>query len=458
VFAVAVSAAAGTIFGLAPAWMMSRVDLIGTLRREGRASKGSPERARARQLLVISELAVSLVLMIAAGLLLHSFWDLFEVQPGFHPERVMAIQTWLPGPNDPSTDPYRTATQESVLLREMLRRSLTLPGVEEVAIGAVAALPLGHTHGELEPLLLLREGLETKANLAPVIGGAIVSPEYFHLLGMPLLRGRLFNDQDIQSTPDVVVVNQAAARTYWPNQDPVGKHIHLRLWGWVANDGSKERSTNGSWTTVVGVIADARTESLTDTATPQIYRNAYQHPFKDLAIFLRGQLDPVTTPAQLRQQVQAIDPELPVFRAETLKSVVSSSLSVRRFSMEIVAFFATTALLLAVLGIYGTISYVVNEQKSEIAVRLALGAQKRNILTMVLRRGLGLALVGAGLGVAGALAVSQLMADLLYGISPSDPLTFIGITFVLVMVAVAACYIPARRAMRVDPIVALREA
>jgi putative ABC transport system permease protein len=458
VFAVAVSTGAGVIFGLAPAWMMSSVDLIGTLRREARGSSGSVERVRARQILVVSELAVSLVLMIAAGLLLRSFWDLFKVQPGFHPERVMAVQTWLPGPNDPSTDPYRTATQESVLLREVLRRNRTLPGVDEVAIGALAALPLGHTHGELEPLLLLREGLVAKANLAPVIGGAIVSPEYFHLLGMPLLRGRLFNDQDTESTPDVVVINQAAARTYWPNQDPLGKHIHLRLWGWVANDGSKERPIQGTWTTVVGVIADARTESLADTATPQIYRNAYQHPFKDMVIFLRGQLDPVTTPAQVRQQVQAIDPQLPVFHAQTLASVVSSSLSVRRFSMEIVAFFAAAALLLAGLGIYGTISYVVNEQKSEIAVRLALGAQRGNILAMVLRRGLGLAVVGAGLGVAGALVVSHLMTGLLYGISPSDPLTFIGITFVLVMVALAACYIPARRAMRVDPMVALREA
>ena len=184
-FALAVSVAAGTIFGLAPAWLMSRVDLIGTLRQEGRGSSGSLGRSRARQILVISELALSLVLMVAAGLLLRSFWDLFKVQPGFNPDRVMAIQTWLPGPNDPTADIYRTATQESVLLREILRRSRTLPGVEEAAVGDKAALPLGHS--DPEPLPLIREGLETMDNQAPVIDSPIVSPEYFHLLGMPLV-------------------------------------------------------------------------------------------------------------------------------------------------------------------------------------------------------------------------------------------------------------------------------
>src|SRR5271156_950565 len=226
-FAVAVSFAAGAVFGLAPAWLMSRFDLIGTLRQEGRGSIGSVGRSRARQILVISELALSLVLMVAAGLLLRSFWDLFKVQPGFNPERVMAIQTWLPGPNDPSADISRPATQESVLLREILRRSRTLPGVAEAGIGDVAALPLGHSHSG--PLPLIREGIETMENQAPVIDSPIVSPEYFHLLGMPLQRGRLFSDQDLEDTPQVAVINQAAARTYWPNQDPLGKRVRLRL-------------------------------------------------------------------------------------------------------------------------------------------------------------------------------------------------------------------------------------
>src|SRR6202041_833131 len=375
-FALAVSVVAGTVFGLAPAWLISRFDSIGTLRQEGRGSRGSPERSRARQILVISELALSLVLMVAAGLLLRSFWDLFKVQPGFNPDRVMALQTWLPGPNDPGTDIYRTATEESVLLREVLRRSRTLPGVEEAGIGDVAALPLGHSHPS--PLPLIREGIETMDNEAPMIDGPIVSPEYFHLLGMPLLRGRLFSDHDLEDTPQVAVINQAAARTYWPNQDPLGRRVRLRL-------DSREplSSAKPAWTTIIGVIADARTESLADSAIPQIYRSVYQRPSKDLTIFLRGQLDPIAISAQMREQIQSVDPELPVFHAETLDDVLVTSLSVRRFSMEMVAFFAATALLLAGLGIYGTISYLVNEQRREIAIRLALGAQRGNILNMV---------------------------------------------------------------------------
>ena len=452
VFALAVSVVAGIVFGLAPAWLMSRFDLIGTLRQEGRGSIGSLGRSRARLILVISELALSLVLMVAAGLLLRSFWDLFKVQPGFNPDRVMAIQTWLPGPNDPTADIYRSATQESVLLREILRRSRTMPGVEEAAVGDVAALPLGHSHPSQLPLV--REGPntndDTMDNEAPLIDGPIVSPEYFHLLGMPLLRGRLFSDQDLEDTPQVAVINQAAARTYWPNQDPLGKRVRLRL------DSREPLSSAGpAWTTIVGVIADARTESLADGAIPQIYRSVYQHPAKDLAIFLRGQLDPSAVSAQVREQVQSIDPKLPIFHAETLDEVLSTSLSVRRFSMEMVASFAATALLLAGLGIYGTISYVVNEQRREIAIRLALGAQRDNILKMVLRRGFGLAAAGAGLGLAGALIVSHLMAGLLYGVSPTDLPTFAGVTLVLTTVALAASYIPALRAMRLDPITTL---
>jgi len=448
VFALAVSLASGTVFGLAPAWLTNRFDLIGTLRQEGRGASGSRERARARQILVISELALSLVLMVAAGLLLRSFWDLFQVQPGFNPDRVMAIQTWLSGPNDPTTDPYQTATQETVLLREILRRSRTLPGVEEAAIGDVAALPLGHSH--LSRLPLIREGIETNDNQAPVIVSPIVSPEYFHVLGMPLLRGRLFSDQDLEHTPQVAVINQAAARTYWPNQDPLGKRVRLRL-----DTRGLVSSTRPDWTTIVGVMEDARTESLADAAIPLIYRSVYQRSSKDLAIFLRGQLDPGAISAQMREQVQSVDATLPVFQAETLGEVLASSLSVRRFSLEIVAFFAATAVLLAGLGIYGTISYVVNEQRREIAIRLALGAQRGNILNMVLYRGLGLAAAGAGLGVAGALVVSHLMAGLLFGVSPSDLPTFAGVTLALTAVALAASYIPALRAMRFDPITTL---
>jgi putative ABC transport system permease protein len=400
-----------------------------------------------RHVLVIGELALSLVLMVAAGLLLRSFWDLFNVQLGFNPTRVMAIETSLPNPNDPKTDIYRTATQESVFLREALRRIRTLPGVEETAVSDRQAIPLGHGQNDRRMIPLVREGEEGQSSQPPLIDTSIVSPEYFHVLGMTLWRGRLFVDQDLEATPLVAVINQAAARTYWPNQDPVGKRVRLL--------GRLGRARPDS-TTIVGVIADARTESLADAGIPQMYLDIYQRPAKFLAFYLRGQVDPAAISAQVRTQIQSVDPELPVYRAETLDEVLSSSLSVRRFSMEMVALFAGTALLLAGLGIYGTISFLVHEQSREIAIRLALGAQRRDILRMVLRQGLTLAAVGAGVGLVGALIVSHLMAGLLFGVSPTDPLTFIGVTLVLTAVALAASYIPAMRAMRGNPLVALR--
>jgi putative ABC transport system permease protein len=210
------------------------------------------------------------------------------------------------------------------------------------------------------------------------------------------------------------------------------------------------------WTTIIGVIADARTESLADGVAPQLYRTVYQHESRDLTIYLRGQLDARAISVQVREQIQAIDPELPLFRAETLDDVLASSLSVRRFSMEMVAFFAATALLLAGLGIYGTISYIVSEQKREIAIRLAIGAERSDILKMVLRRGLALAALGAAIGVLGALIVSRLMSSLLFGVSPTDVPIFAGVTAILTIVALAASYIPALRATNLDPITTLR--
>ena len=239
-FAIVVSVGAGTIFGLAPAWLTSRLNLTATLRQEGRGSNGSRRLSRLRHVLVIGELALSLVLMVAAGLLLRSFWDLFKVQLGFNPYRVMAVETSLPNPNDPKADIYHTATQEAVLLREVLRRNRTLPGVEEAAVSDRAALPLGHSQNDRRTVPLFREGQEVQSSQPPQIDTAVVSPEYFHLLGMTLLRGRLFVDQDLESTPLVAVINQAAARMYWPGrdgkgEDPVGKRVRFlgRLAVWA---------------------------------------------------------------------------------------------------------------------------------------------------------------------------------------------------------------------------------
>jgi len=446
-FALVASLLVGVIFGLGPALHAGRPDLTHMLKQEGRGSTGSGEQARTRRVLVVTEFALSLVLMIAAGLLLRSFWDLLNVRLGFNPQNVIAVRLWLPIPNDPDTDIYKTPAQEAAFLHEILRRCRTLPGVEEVAVGDLAALPLGHGRDDRNPFPLILEGRETPSNQAPLVDASIITPEYFHLLRTTLVRGRLFTESDNEKAPVVAVINEAFARTYWPNADSVGQRLKLPAPG--------DRSSF-AWTTVVGVLADAHTESLADSSVPQMYLSLYQRTAKDLAIFARGQLDRAAIPVELREQVQSVNPELPVFGAQMLDETVSASLSERRFSMEMVGLFALTALLLAGLGIYGVISYIVSERTHEIGIRLALGAESRNILRMVLRQGLRLAIAGAALGLVCAVIVSHLMAGLLYGVRPTDPVTFAGVTLLLIGVALLACYIPARRAIRVDPLVALR--
>jgi putative ABC transport system permease protein len=441
-FALSVSVLAGVFFGLAPALQASRQDPIHVLRQEGRGSRGSKSQTWTLNALVVTEFALSLVLLIAAGLLLHSFWDLFKVRLGFDPENVIAVKLWLPAPNDPGTDIYGTPSQQAQLVRELLRLGQNLPGVKEVAVGSLGSIPLNHDDNLL-PLLL--EGSTTSNNLPHQVQGSSVTPEYFHLMGIPLLRGRLFTQFDTEKEPAVALVNEAFAKAWWPGQDPIGKRVKL---GRAAD----------SWTTVVGVVTDARTESIENANIPQLYLSSWQQTDKDLAIFLRGRLDATRLPEQVRRMVQSVNGELPVFDAERLPDVVSGSLEQRRFSMEIVLLFALTALLLAGIGVYGTISYIVSGRTRDIGIRIAMGAQRKTILHMVLSQGLSLALAGAAVGLVGALIVSHLMAELLFGVSPRDPLTFFGLTVVLLIVALAACYIPARRAMRVDPMVALRDA
>ena len=440
IFALAASLAAGAIFGLVPALHAGRQDLTHSLKQEGRGSTGSGEQARTRRLLVVTEFALSLGLMIAAGLLLRSFWDLMNARLGFNPQRVMAVRLWLPEPNDPSTDIYGGPAKEEPFARELLRRGATLPGVEEIALGDRASVPLNHDPNRSR---LVLEGREVDSNQSDIVERADVTPAYFHLLGMTLLRGRVFNDSDNSSAPLVAVVNKAFADAYWPNGDPLGQRIQL------------PRAIT-SWVIIVGVVADARTESLAEARISKVYLSLYQDTPKELAIFLRGRLDAAATPIELREQVQSVDPELPVFGAQTLDEILSDSLSERRFSMEMIGVFALAALLLAGLGIYGVISYVVSERTHEIGIRLALGAQRTAILQMVLGQGLKLAMAGAAVGLVGALIMSHLMAGLLYGVTPDDPATFAGVTGLLMLVAVLACYIPAWRAVRVDPLIALR--
>lgn len=447
-FAVCASVAAGAVFGLAPALQVGRVDITHSLKMEGRGSTSSGEQARTRRALVVTEFALSLVLLVAAGLLLRSFWGLLNVRLGFDPKNVMAVHVWLPIPNDPKTDIYGSPAQEARFVREVLRRGSTLPRVEEIAVSDMAAIPLEHSRNDLNPFPVILEGHEVDRSQAPLAYASVVTPSYFHLLGMTLLRGRTFGDFDTDAAPQVAIVNEAFTRTYFPDGDPIGKRMKTPKSGDPASF---------TWTAIVGVVADARMESLDAAILPQMFFSTYQRRSKDLAIFVRGTgLDAAAIPLELREQVQAIDPELPVFGGEKLDDVLSDSLSQRRFAMEMVALFALTALLLAGLGIYGVISYQVSERTHEIGIRLALGAQRPNILRMVLRQGLRLAITGAAVGLVCAVIVSQLMAGMLYGIRPTDPATFACVTGLLIGVALLACYIPARRAITVDPLMALR--
>jgi putative ABC transport system permease protein len=447
-FALIASVVSGVLFGLAPALQAGRLDLTHALKQEGRVSTGSGERARTRRGLVITEFALSLVLMITAGLLLRSFWDLLNVQLGFSPQSVISVRTRLPAPNDPGIDNYATASQEAPFVRELMRRCGMLSGVEEVAIGDTASIPLDESLRDLKLIsegqfLLTVEGRDVQGDHSAVVERSSVSPNYFHLLRIPLLRGRLFNESDNDNTPEVAVINQAMVQSLWPNEDPLGKRF-------------KAAKADAPWITVVGVIANARTQSLAQADVPQIYLDLYQTGAKRLAILLRGHLRTAAIADEVRKQVQSLDPTLPVSGAQTLDETVSASLAQRRFSMEMITLFALTALLLAALGIYGVISYLVSERTHEIGIRLALGASRANILRIVLRQGLGLAIVGAAVGLVCSLIVSHLMASLLYGVRPTDPLTFAGVAFLFIGVAVLACYLPARRAMKVDPMVALR--
>jgi len=346
------------------------------------------------------------------------------------------------------TDRYAGAAQQATFVGELLRRGKALPGVDEAAIGDSGAIPLDASQRELNRLagrfFFAVEGRALDGREPPVVDRLMVTPNYFHLLGIPLLRGRLLGEADDARSPQVAVVNEAFARRYWPAENALGKRF-------------RRDRPDAPWITVVGVVANSRTGSLAETDSPQVYVSLSQTWSHHLAIFLRGHLDPSAISKQVRAQVQTVDPTLPVFGGQMLNDTVSASLSERRFSLVMVGLFALTALFLAAIGIYGVISYMVAERTREIGIRLALGATRRNILRDVLGQGLRLAAAGAAIGLVGALIVSHGMAGLLYGVKPTDPLTFAGVAVLLLLVALLASYLPARRAVRVEPLLALRQ-
>jgi predicted permease len=441
-FAFLASLVAGAMFGLAPVLYVRGLDVTRVLKLEGRGSTSSRDQQRTRRLLVIGEVALSLVLLSTAGLLVRSFWGLLQVPLGFNPQHVTVVRTRLPYPNEPREDLYPTPGAEEPFVRDVMRRLRALPGVDDVALGSGAAVPLDHPYQDQTLLRVRIEGDVSHGDQPLLLTGSEVTPEYFRLLGMSLVHGRPFDDFDTGDKPLVAVINESMARRYWPHDDALGKRVKVSR---AATD----------WTTIVGIVADARTDSLAGVSAPHIYTSLYQQEGKHLAIFLHGTFEIGAIEHSVREQVQAVNSALPVFGAERLSDVVSESLAMRRFSMMLIAVFALTALFLAALGVYGVISCMVSERTHEIGLRLALGADGSDVMRMVMRQGARLAIAGAAIGLIGAVLVSHAMSSVLVGVSPSDPLTFTLATTLLTFVALAGCYVPARRAIRVDPMTAL---
>ncbi len=448
-FALGAALVAGAIFGLAPAFHAGRPDLTFVLKQQGRGSTGSGEQARTRRVLVVTEFALSLVLMIAAGLLLRSFADLLNVSLGFQPQNVMAVRVWLPIPNDPETDIYKTAAQEAPFLREVLRRARTLPGVKDAAVGDLATVPLGHDRNDLNPFPLIVEGRETPGKEAPLVNGSIVTPEYFHLLGMTLLRGRLFGEFDDEKAPQVAVINEALARTYWPDERspgpaPPAKQCARRRNQHFLDDGGRcDRGRSNRIHRGIG-------------RTPNLYElvSAARQRSGDICARAAG---PGCDSGAVARAGTVRQPGTPGLRgANAQRHSVRVSFRTAILDGNGGSFRFDGVATRGPGDLRSDFVSCVSERTHEIGIRLALGADKRSILRMVLRQGLGLAIAGAVVGLVGAVIVSHLMSGLLYGVRPTDPLTFVGVAFLLMGVAVLACYIPARRAIRVDPLVALR--
>jgi predicted permease len=446
--ALGTSLLTGVAFGLAPAFQAHRLDITAQLKQEARGSTQGRRPARTRRVLVVAECALSLTLMVAAALLLRSFWAVEHTRLGFTPDQVMTVRTRLPYPNDPTTDVYRTVPQKAAFFREVLWRARMLPGVDEVAIGNATSLPLDHDQRDSNLVRVFLEGQDPLGHDAPFVDGAVVTPEYFHLLRLTLVGGRLFTEFDDDRSAPVAVVNEAMAAMYWPRAGTLGKRLKL------ARAATSAATT--PWTTVVGVVADTRVDALDESRVPQVYASLYQWNDKRLAVFLHGALDPATIAEGVRAAIQTVDGRLPVFGAQTLTTTVSASLAQRRFALDMVGLFGLTALLLSAIGIYGVMAHMVGERTHEIGIRLALGAPRGSIVKSVLRQAIELAAVGLAVGVVGAGIVARLMAGLLYGVTSTDASAFLAVAAVLLVVAVLASYLPARRAVRVDPVATLR--
>jgi putative ABC transport system permease protein len=434
-FALAITFVTGILFGLAPTIAGSRDNLVESLKEGGQRSGSSPAGAKLRNGLLISEVALALVLVISAGLLTRTFFHLLSVDPGFSPTRVLTFELTLPATK------YTDQPQIVALYQRTLQSIRSLPGVESAGITAITPLA-----GATESTTIRLPDHPSQDPKAPAFSNyTMVSPGYFAAAGTPLLRGRDFLDSDTADSLPVAIISSAMAKKYWPGEDAIGKQV-------------APTSKKYPEATIIGIVADVKRLSLREDPPPEMYVPYNQKVWPSLLTMdalVRTKVDPPSLTDTVRGALRSVDADLPLAKIATLNTIVDDSMTLPRFAMVVLGSFAALALLLASVGMYGVISYFVAQRTREIGVRVALGAQRRDVFGMVLGQGARLAAIGIALGLLAALAAARMMVSFLYGVQPIDPLTFAALPFLLLCIALLACYLPARRAMRVDPMVAL---
>lgn len=430
-FTFFVSLATGILFGLAPALRASSVDLNGVLKAGGRGSGGSSHH-RVRNLFVVVQVTLSLVLLIGAGLLVRSYQHIQNASPGFNAQNVLSFRLSLP--NSKYKGPAVT-----IFYKQLGERLKALPGVQ--AVGTSYSLPMSSVALAWGPITI--EGYVPKNSADFIMSNErFVSPGYFAAMGVPLVRGRLFDERDVKGAQEAVIVNENLAQRFWPNEDAIGKRL--------------ERGDKEPWRTVVGVVRDTKEFSVDNEPPISIYHPHEQFPIGTMFVVVRTASDPGQMSSAVSREIHALDPELPAFEFKTMEQRLAVSLAPRRFSTFLLGVFAITALLLAAIGIYGVLDYSVSQRTQEIGIRMALGAQPGKIALMVVRQSLVLVIAGTVIGLMGAIALTRVMSSLLYGVSATDLRTFAVPPLVLGGIALVASYLPARRAARVDPTIALR--
>jgi putative ABC transport system permease protein len=383
----------------------------------------------------VGELAIAVVLLVGAGLLIQSLWRLRQVSPGFNPQSVLTFVVGVPEVK------YPTAKQ-SQFYRDLVARIESLPGVRSA--GAVVPLPLS---GDMFRISFEIEGRPTAKGEQPSADFFAITPGYFKTLGIAQLKGREFSEHDDKQAPGVIIVNQAFAQKFFPNEDPIGKRIRPG----IATDEEKPAMRE-----IVGIVADVKNRNLSSEFRPGYFLPTAQIPFNEMTVVVKATGDPHTLISAVQREVTAMDKELPVFNVKTMDEYLAASVATPRFNTTLLAIFAAVALVLTIVGLYGVMSYSVAQRTNEIGIRMALGAQTRDVLRMIVAQGFKMALIGLAIGLVGAFALMRVIASLLFGVTTRNPLTFIAVAALLAFVALLACYLPARRATRIDPLVALR--